>query len=84
MAIWRSKKYLRSKNVGDTQPIYSRQTTAIRGNYRFEVRQKLKETLKNPSSFIRCLSYEDFKSHPGERKSILPEHYEGSYRDKPR
>ena len=61
----RSKKYLRSKNVGDAQPIYSRQTTAFRVSYPSELRQKLKETLKNPSGFIRCLSYQDVKSHPG-------------------
>ena len=51
--------------MGDTQPIYSRQTTAFRVSYPSELRQKPEETLKNPSGFISCLSYQDVKSHPG-------------------
>ena len=68
MAIWRSKKHQNVKNVGDTEPIYPRQTTVIRVNYFSEVRQKFKDTLKNPSPFTGRPSYKDFKSHPGKER----------------
>lgn len=63
MAIWRSKTS-KCKNVGDPEPLYPRETAVIRINYSFEVRQKLKDTLKNPPPFTGRPSYKDFKSHP--------------------
>jgi hypothetical protein len=71
MAIGRSKKHQNVKNGGDTEPVYPRQTTVIRVNYFSEVRQKSKDTLKNPSPFTGRPSYKDFKSQPGRAALVL-------------